>query len=161
MRERIIGENVKKVMLGVEILAIIPTDDYVGIALDNDLSFYLFHNSFWRVLDKDNVIASSKDLFARCGYDDVSWIDHFPPAVQEKVDDMEEYDEEVASEYLEKHIDKLISAVKDSLEGKTIKDVTICPCGDIDISVSDGVRIQAYTSFPGFAGEEAYRLEKG
>ena len=74
---------------------------------------------------------------------------------------MEDYDAEVVTAYLETHIDKQIAALKELLEGKTVSDVFISSCGDIDIIVSSDIRIQAYSSFPDSDGEYAYRLEKG
>ena len=161
MKEKIIGDNIRRTMMGSTILAILPMDDCLGIALDNDLGLCLFHESFWRVLNNDKVTASSKNLFVRCGYEDTSWPDHFPPSIQGKVDEMEDYDAEVVTAYLETHIDKQIAALKELLEGKTVSDVFISSCGDIDIIVSSDIRIQAYSSFPDSDGEYAYRLEKG
>ena len=148
MRQKISYDNYIETMSGLEVLAVITLSDEIEICFDNDTQLHLYNNSFWRIMDKDEVIASSMDLYVRCRFENVSWADTFPPMVQKKVETLEYYDEDKATEYLEEHIDGMISTLKDSLEGKKVQDVVVSEAGDLNVILSDGMRIQSFSSFP-------------
>jgi hypothetical protein len=160
MRQKISFENYIETMAGLEILAVITLSDEIEICFDNDTQLHLYNNSFWRIMDKDEVIASSMDLYVRCRFENVSWADTFPPMVQKKVETLEYYDEDKATEYLEEHIDGMISTLKDSLEGKKVQDVVVSEAGDLSVILSDGMRIQSFSSFPVTHEEIAFDLLK-
>ena len=160
MRQKISFENYIETMAGLEIFAVITLSDEIEICFDNDTQLHLYNNSFWRIMDKDEVIASSMDLYVRCRFENVSWADTFPPMVQKKVETLEYYDEDKATEYLEEHIDGMISTLKDSLEGKKVQDVVVSEAGDLSVILSDGMRIQSFSSFPVTHEEIAFDLLK-
>lgn len=160
MREKIKHSDYIETMAGLEVLAVITLSDEIEICLDNDTQLHLYNNSFWRVMDKDSVIASSMDLYVRCRFENVSWADTFPPMVQKRVETLDYYDEDKATEYLEEHIDGMINTLKESLEGKIVKDVIVSEAGDLNVILSDGMRVQSFSSFPVTHEEIAFDLLK-
>ena len=160
MRTKISYENYIETMSGLKVIAVITLSDEIEICFDNDTQLHLYNNSFWRVTDKDDVIASSMDLYVRCRFENVSWADTFPPTVQKRVKTLDYYDEDKATEYLEEHIDSLINTLKGKLEGRTVQDVTVSKEGDLSVILSEGLKIQSLVSFPVTHGETAFDLLK-
>ena len=161
MRQQVNLTEYKKELEGARILQLLPMNDMLLIDLERDLQLCLFHNSFWRIIVNDDVIASSADLYAKCRYGNASWVGIFPPAIADKIEAMEDFDETEATELLENHINDLMSKIAECTLEKEVSNVTISSSRDIEVTLADNIIIQAFTSFAESQGELPFELLKG
>ncbi len=147
----------KKSIVGAQITDFLPFDDHMILDFPN-YEFIIYHSSFWRVELNDDIIASSEDIYVKCRYETVDWPELFPHSIMNQIESFENYDEEKALQLLQNHLNKLYEELKRVLVNKTVVDITISPIGDVELILSDGVKIQSFVSYKKSELDKPYEL---
>ena len=154
---KVAQEEYKKYLVGSKITKMLPfSGDFI---LDfDDFEFVIYDSSYWRVVQKNDIIASSEDIYVKCHFGTVDWPEIFPHSIMNTVESLDEYDEEKALKLLQIHLDKLQDELKNNLINKSIVDVNISPIGDVELLLSDDIRIQVFLPYTRNELDKSYEL---